>query len=78
CHTVNFSDVGWTDITVTTAVTSAVHESLDYKTKTAMISEPVTYKTLADGKNMDVFLRNWMPTMQNDINPYREAPTDET
>ncbi|WP_122300213.1 glycine betaine ABC transporter substrate-binding protein, partial [Pseudomonas syringae] len=78
CHTVNFSDVGWTDITVTTAVTSAVLESLGYKTKTTMISVPVTYKSLADGKNMDVFLGNWMPTMENDIKPYREAGTVET
>lgn len=78
CHTVNFSDVGWTDITVTTAVTSAVLESLGYKTKTTMISVPVTYKSLADGKNMDVFLGNWMPTMENDIKAYREAGTVET
>ncbi|QXW44653.1 choline ABC transporter substrate-binding protein [Pseudomonas amygdali] len=78
CHTVNFSDVGWTDITVTTAVTSAVLESLGYTTKTTMISVPVTYKSLADGKNMDVFLGNWMPTMENDIKPYREAGTVET
>jgi glycine betaine/proline transport system substrate-binding protein len=78
CHTVNFSDVGWTDITVTTAVTSVVLESLGYKTKTTMISVPVTYKSLADGKNMDVFLGNWMPTMENDIKAYREAGTVET
>src|SRR5476651_2152477 len=73
CSTVNFSDVGWTDITVTTAVTSAVLDSLGYKTKTTMISVPVTYKSLADGKNMDVFLGNWMPTMENDIKAYRDA-----
>ena len=78
CHTVNFSDVGWTDITVTTAVTSAVLESLGYKTRTTMISVPVTYKSLADGKNMDVFLGNWMPTMENDIKQYRDAGTVET
>jgi glycine betaine/proline transport system substrate-binding protein len=78
CATVNFSDVGWTDITVTTAVTSAVLQSLGYKTKTTMISVPVTYKSLADGKNMDVFLGNWMPTMENDIKAYREAGTVET
>ncbi|WP_116887146.1 choline ABC transporter substrate-binding protein [Pseudomonas savastanoi] len=78
CHTVNFSDVGWTDITVTTAVTSAVLESLGYTTKTTMISVPVTYKSLADGKNMDVFFDKWMPTMENDIKPYREAGTVET
>ncbi|MFF7706313.1 choline ABC transporter substrate-binding protein [Pseudomonas sp. NPDC007930] len=75
CSTVNFSDVGWTDVTVTTAVTSAVLQSLGYKTNTTMISVPVTFKSLADGKNMDVFLGNWMPTMENDIKAYRDAGT---
>ena len=78
CSTVNFSDVGWTDITVTTAVTSEVLKGLGYKTKTTMMSVPVTYKSLADGKNMDVFLGNWMPTMENDIKAYRDAGTVET
>ncbi|AXP05732.1 MULTISPECIES: choline ABC transporter substrate-binding protein [Pseudomonas] len=78
CKTVNFSDVGWTDITVTTATTSVVLDALGYKTKTTMISVPVTYKSLADGKNMDVFLGNWMPTMENDIKAYREAGTVDT
>lgn len=78
CSTVNFSDVGWTDITVTTAVTSEVLKGLGYKTRTTMISVPVTYKSLADGKNMDVFLGNWMPTMENDIKAYRDAGTVET
>ena len=78
CSTVNFSDVGWTDITVTTAVTREVLKGLGYKTKTTMISVPVTYKSLADGKNMDVFLGNWMPTMENDIKAYRDAGTVET
>ena len=78
CQTVNFSDVGWTDITVTTATTSVVLDALGYKTKTTMISVPVTYKSLADGKNMDVFLGNWMPTMENDIKAYRDAGTVDT
>ena len=78
CSTVNFSDVGWTDITVTTATTSVVLDALGYKTKTTMISVPVTYKSLADGKNMDVFLGNWMPTMENDIKAYRDAGTVDT
>ncbi|NON23473.1 glycine betaine ABC transporter substrate-binding protein, partial [Klebsiella pneumoniae] len=46
CQTVRFSDVGWTDITVTTATTSVVLEALGYKTHTTMISVPVTYKSL--------------------------------
>jgi len=78
CQTVRFSDVGWTDITVTTAVTSVVLEALGYDTKTSMISVPVTYKSLATGKDLDVFLGNWMPTMENDIKQYRDAGTVET
>ncbi|CAK17815.1 choline ABC transporter substrate-binding protein [Pseudomonas entomophila] len=78
CQTVRFSDVGWTDITVTTAMTSVVLEALGYKTHTNMISVPVTYKSLAGGKDLDVFLGNWMPTMENDIKQYRDAGTVET
>ncbi len=78
CQTVRFSDVGWTDITVTTAVTSVVLEALGYDAKTTMISVPVTYKSLAAGKDLDVFLGNWMPTMENDIKQYRDAGTVET
>ena len=78
CSTVRFSDVGWTDITVTTATTSEILKGLGYKPRTTMISVPVTYKSLADGKNMDIFLGNWMPTMENDIKAYRDAGTVET
>ncbi|WP_137819369.1 choline ABC transporter substrate-binding protein [Pseudomonas sp. 2FG] len=77
CGTVRFSDVGWTDITVTTAVTSEVLESLGYKTKTTMLSVPVTYRSLQNN-DLDVFLGNWMPTMENDIKAYREKGTVET
>ena len=55
CRTVRFADVGWTDITVTTAVTSKVLQTLGYKTKTNLISVPVTYKSL-ENKDIDVFL----------------------
>lgn len=77
CQTVRFSDVGWTDITVTTATTSVVLEALGYKTHTTMISVPVTYKSLATGKDLTCF-GNWMPTMENDIKQYRDAGTVET
>jgi glycine betaine/proline transport system substrate-binding protein len=77
CSTVRFADVGWTDITVTTAVTSVVLESLGYQTKTNLISVPVTYKSM-ENKDIDVFLGNWMPTMENDIKAYRDKGTVET
>jgi glycine betaine/proline transport system substrate-binding protein len=76
CDRVTFSDVGWTDITATTAVTSIVLNALGYETETMILSVPVTYTSLAEG-DIDVFLGNWMPTMEGDIAPYREAGTVE-
>jgi len=77
CRNVRFADVGWTDITVTTAVTSKVLQALGYTTKTNLISVPVTYKSL-ENKDIDVFLGNWMPTMEADIKPYRDNGSVET
>ncbi|KAA0920760.1 choline ABC transporter substrate-binding protein [Aquicoccus porphyridii] len=77
CNTVTFSDVGWTDITATTAATSVVLEALGYETDIKLLSVPVTYTALASG-DVDVFLGNWMPTMEADIAPYREAGTVDT
>jgi glycine betaine/proline transport system substrate-binding protein len=77
CDKVIFSDVGWTDITATTAATTVVLEALGYETETKVLSVPVTYAGLAGG-DIDVFLGNWMPTMEADIAPYREAGTVDT
>ncbi|MXQ06403.1 choline ABC transporter substrate-binding protein [Alphaproteobacteria bacterium GH1-50] len=77
CDTVTFSDVGWTDITATTAATTLVLEALGYETDVKVLSVPVTYTSLAN-KDVDVFLGNWMPTMEADIAPYREAGTVDT
>lgn len=70
CKTVRFSDVGWTDITATTATASVVLEGLGYKPVTQVLSVPVTYTSLKN-KDIDVFLGNWMPTMEADIKPYQ-------
>ena len=77
CDTVTFSDVGWTDITATTAATTVVLEALGYDTDIKVLSVPVTYTSLAN-KDIDVFLGNWMPTMEADIAPYRDAGTVDT
>lgn len=77
CDTVRFSDVGWTDITATTAATSVVLRGLGYETDVKVLSVPVTYTSLANN-DIDVFLGNWMPTMEADIAPYREAGTVDT
>jgi len=77
CSTVNFSDVGWTDITATTAVTTFIMKSLGYETDIKVLSVPVTYASLKKG-DIDVFLGNWMPTMEGDIAPYRDDGSVET
>ncbi|MEM9248072.1 MAG: choline ABC transporter substrate-binding protein [Pseudomonadota bacterium] len=77
CTSVSFSDVGWTDITATTAAASVVLSALGYEVDVKVLSVPVTYTSMAEG-DIDVFLGNWMPTMEADIAPYREAGTVET
>lgn len=77
CENVTFSDVGWTDITATTAATTTVLNALGYSTDVKVLSVPVTYVSLEKG-DVDVFLGNWMPTMEADIAPYREKGTVET
>lgn len=74
CNKVVFSDVGWGDITATTAVVTTLLQGLGYETDIKILSVPVTYTSM--GKNdVDVFLGNWMPSMEGDIKPYREAGT---
>jgi len=77
CSKVIFSDVGWTDITSTTAVASTVLQALGYATDVKVLSVPVTYTALAAG-DVDVFLGNWMPSMEADIAPYRDDGSVET
>jgi glycine betaine/proline transport system substrate-binding protein len=77
CDKIIFSDVGWTDITATTAATTLVLEALGYETETKVLSVPVTYTGLAEG-DVDVFLGNWMPTMEADLAPHRDAGKVET
>ena len=69
CRVVRFADIGWSDITATTAVASRILEGLGYAPTTQILSVPVTYVSLKN-KDIDVFLGNWMPTMQADRAPY--------
>ena len=71
CKTVKFSDVGWTDITATTAIANEIFKGLGYTPKTTVLSVPVTYASMKN-KDIDVFLGNWQPSMENDRKPYVE------
>lgn len=77
CGKVAFSDVGWTDITATTALSTLVLEAIGYETETKVLALPITFAGLATGE-VDVFLGLWMPTMTTEMAPYAESGTIDT
>lgn len=76
CKAVHFADVGWTDIAATTGTASVILEALGYTPDVQVLSVPVTYTSLKN-KDIDVFLGNWMPTMEADIKPYLDDKSVE-
>ena len=60
CDAPRFSDVGWTDISATTATAALILEHLGYEPQVDILSVAVTYEALPRG-DIDIFLGNWMP-----------------
>ena len=77
CQTVRLSDVGWTDITAITAMTSDILEQMGYKGDIKQLAVPVTFASMKS-KDIDVFLGNWMPSMVEDIKAYSADGSVET
>lgn len=69
CSPVRFADVGWTDISVTTGMARLLLDALGYTTQIKRMSVPDTYAALGS-QQLDVFLGNWMPSMEKDVRPY--------
>jgi glycine betaine/proline transport system substrate-binding protein len=69
CQAVRFADVGWTDVTSTTALASELLRSIGYLPQTTVLSVPVTFASMQN-KDIDVFLGNWMPTQEADRAKY--------
>ncbi len=69
CRDVRLSDVGWTDVTATTALLYEVLGDLGYRPKTTLLSVPVTFAAMKAG-DIDVFLGNWMPAQIRTRQPY--------
>ena len=63
CTVVRFADINWTDVAVTTALTSLILRDLGYQPRITVLSIPDTYRALKN-KDIDVFLGNWMPAME--------------
>ncbi|MBW8723909.1 MAG: hypothetical protein JF625_01950 [Inquilinus limosus] len=69
CKTVKLSDVGWTDITSTTALAQTVLTGLGYEPKVDMLSVAVTFESLKNNQ-VNLFLGNWMPSQTEMVDPY--------
>ena len=69
CRTVRFSDVGWTDVTSTTALTAQLLRDIGYSPTITVLSVPVTFASIRNN-DIDVFLGNWMPAQLADRAPY--------
>ncbi|ADO69242.1 glycine betaine ABC transporter substrate-binding protein [Stigmatella aurantiaca] len=69
CTEVRIADVGWTDVTATTALAGEVLHDLGYKGRVELLSLPVTFMGLRNG-DIDVFLGNWMPAQADAIQPH--------
>jgi glycine betaine/proline transport system substrate-binding protein len=69
CQTPRLADIGWTDVTVTTAVANRILQGLGYTPKIQVLSLPVTYVSMKN-KDIDIFLGNWMPTQDGDRKPF--------
>ena len=66
-----FSDVGWTDVTSTTALIAQLLRSIGYSPTITVLSVPVTFASLQNN-DLDVFLGNWMPAQAGDRGHYVE------
>ncbi len=71
CQTVRFSDVGWTDVTATTALVTQLLRSIGYSPTITVLSVPVTFASVQNN-DIDVFLGNWMPAQEADRARYVE------
>jgi glycine betaine/proline transport system substrate-binding protein len=69
CQAVRLSDIGWTDVTSTTAIISTLLQQLGYQPKITVLSVPVTYAAMKN-RDIDVFLGNWMPAQSANRKPF--------
>jgi glycine betaine/proline transport system substrate-binding protein len=74
--TIRFASVSWTGVTIKTELAAHILKTLGYKTSNVMVSVPIVYNALATNE-ADIFLGNWMPSMESIAAPYFEKGTVE-
>jgi glycine betaine/proline transport system substrate-binding protein len=69
CASVRLADIGWTDVTATTALLASLLQDLGYRPQITVLSVPVTFASMKHG-DIDVFLGNWMPAQAANRAPF--------
>ncbi len=69
CKAVRFADVGWADVTASTAVVSHLLRDLGYQPSITVLSVPVTFASMKN-RDIDAFMGNWMPAQRAERKPY--------
>ena len=69
CRTVRFGVVGFSDVAAVTALAAEALKPLGYEPAGVNLSLPIIFASL-QGRNIDVFLGNWMPAQDADSRPY--------
>jgi glycine betaine/proline transport system substrate-binding protein len=72
CRKPRFSNVGWTDTIATTSTAKAILSAIGYEPVELNLSIPITYASMKNG-DIDIYLADWEPSMQNDRAPYVNA-----
>lgn len=70
--TVRFVHVPWSCVTIKTEVAMHILNTLGYDATTDLLSVPIAYNAMANNL-ADIFLGNWMPTMESIARPHFES-----
>src|SRR5258705_3508182 len=71
CRIVRLSDIGWSDVTTTTAVFGALLRHLGYQPEITVLSVPVTFASIKNN-GIDVLLGHRMPAERGDRKSFVE------
>lgn len=71
---IRIASVSWTGVTVKTELAVSILNSLGYKASKINLSVPIAFKAMDMG-DADIFLGNWMPSMESIANKFLEKGT---
>src|ERR1700722_7420759 len=71
CAKIRSTDMGWTDIALTTNTAAILLKPLGYEMSNSLLGLNIAYESLKSGR-MDVFLGNWRPVQDTEFAEYFE------